>query len=168
MIHVSEGCAAVLVPNRHRPFHGLMIPSINQFGDARNARVALALPNGWVDLAAADAIPMLTRLARNPLLKAVRPMLQDLPDPTWILGAEVGRTLAALPRLGLRFDALVRPAQLPALLVNATVLGSREESSGPLIRLPAGSRTPAPKVPGRTLAAATWEASTPVRREPSP
>ena len=71
---------------------------------------------GWVDLAAADAIPTLTRLARNPLLKAVRPMLQDLPDAAWILRAEVGRTLAALPRVGLRFDALVRPAQLPALL----------------------------------------------------
>ncbi len=71
---------------------------------------------GWVDLAAPDAIPTLTRLARNPLLKAVRPMLQDLPDPAWILRADVGRTLAALPRLALRFDALVRPAQLPALL----------------------------------------------------
>ena len=35
---------------------------------------------GWVDLAAFDAIPTLTRLARNPLLKGVRPMLQDLPD----------------------------------------------------------------------------------------
>ena len=27
----------------------------------------------------------------------------------------MSRTLAALPRLGLRFDALVKPAQLPAL-----------------------------------------------------
>jgi L-fuconolactonase len=71
---------------------------------------------GWVDLAAGDAIPTLTRLARDPLLKGVRPMLQDLPDDAWILRAEVGRTLAALPRLGLRFDALVKPAQLPALL----------------------------------------------------
>ena len=71
---------------------------------------------GWVDLAAADAIPALTRLARNPLLKSIRPMLQDLPDPAWILRADVGRALSALPRLGLRFDALVTPAQLPALL----------------------------------------------------
>ena len=71
---------------------------------------------GWVDLAASDAIPVLKRLARNPLLKAVRPMLQDLPDPDWILRPEVRRTLAALPRLGLRFDALVTSAQLPALL----------------------------------------------------
>jgi L-fuconolactonase len=71
---------------------------------------------GWVDLADAEAIPTLTRLARNPLLKAIRPMLQDLPDPDWILRAEVGRALDALPRLGLRFDALIKPAQLPALL----------------------------------------------------
>ena len=71
---------------------------------------------GWVDLGEADAIPTLTHLARNPLLKGVRPMLQDLPDAAWILRAEVGRALAALPRLGLRFDALVKPAQLPALL----------------------------------------------------
>ncbi len=71
---------------------------------------------GWVDLADTDAIPMLTRLARNPLLKSIRPMLQDLPDPSWILRADVGRALAAMPRLGLRFDALVRPEQLPALL----------------------------------------------------
>ena len=71
---------------------------------------------GWVDLANAGAIPALTRLARDPLLKSIRPMLQDLPDPAWILRADVGRALAALPRLGLRFDALVKPAQLPALL----------------------------------------------------
>jgi L-fuconolactonase len=71
---------------------------------------------GWVDLAAQDAVATLARLARNPLLKAIRPMLQDLPDPAWILHADVERTLSELPRLGLRFDALVTPAQLPALL----------------------------------------------------
>ena len=71
---------------------------------------------GWVDLAAPDAIPTLTRLARNGVLKSVRPMLQDLGDDAWILRADVGRTLAALPRIGLRFDALVRSAQMPALL----------------------------------------------------
>jgi L-fuconolactonase len=71
---------------------------------------------GWVDLTDASAIPTLTRLARNPLLKSIRPMLQDLPDPAWILRADVGRSLAALPRLGLRFDALIKPDQLSALL----------------------------------------------------
>ncbi len=71
---------------------------------------------GWVDLAAADAIPTLTRLARNTLLKSVRPMLQDLADPAWIVRDDVLHALAALPRLSLRFDALVTPAQLPALV----------------------------------------------------
>ena len=71
---------------------------------------------GWVDLTARDAIPTLHRLARDPLLKSIRPMLQDLPDPAWILRDDVAHALAALPRLGLRFDALVQPAHLPALL----------------------------------------------------
>ena len=71
---------------------------------------------GWVDMKAADAADTIAELARDPLLKGLRPMLQDLADDAWILRAEVGRTLAALPRLGLRFDALVKPAQLPALL----------------------------------------------------
>ena len=70
---------------------------------------------GWVDLAAPDAIATLSRLARNPLLKAIRPMLQDLPDPDWILRADVARALSALPDLGLRFDALVTLVQLPSL-----------------------------------------------------
>ena len=71
---------------------------------------------GWVDLAASDAIATLERLAREPTLKSIRPMLQDLPDPGWILREDVGRTLSALPRLGLRFDALVKAPQLSALL----------------------------------------------------
>jgi L-fucono-1,5-lactonase len=71
---------------------------------------------GWVDMASPDAIPTLTRFARNGILKSVRPMLQDLGDDAWILRADVGRTLAALPRIGVRFDALVKPAQLPGLI----------------------------------------------------
>jgi L-fuconolactonase len=71
---------------------------------------------GWVDLEDANAIPTLARLARDPLLKSIRPMLQDLPEPAWILRADVGRTLAALPRLGLRFDALVKIEHMPTLL----------------------------------------------------
>ena len=71
---------------------------------------------GWADLAAEDADATLARLARDPLLKSVRPMLQDIADPDWILRADVGRALAVLPRLDLCFDALVTPMQLPALL----------------------------------------------------
>lgn len=71
---------------------------------------------GWVDLASQDAPATLARLAQDPRLKSIRPMLQDLPDPEWILRSDVDRNLGVLERLGLRFDALVKPRELPALL----------------------------------------------------
>ncbi|MEO8740706.1 MAG: amidohydrolase family protein [Casimicrobiaceae bacterium] len=70
---------------------------------------------GWVDLGARDAVQALSDLVANSLLKGVRPMLHDLADPAWILRAEVQPALMALPALGLRFDALVRPRELAAL-----------------------------------------------------
>ena len=71
---------------------------------------------GWADLSAADAVATLESLANEPLLKSIRPMLQDLPDADWINRPEVQPALAALPELGLRFDALVKPRELKALL----------------------------------------------------
>jgi L-fuconolactonase len=71
---------------------------------------------GWADLAAPDAVAVLTGLAANPLLKSVRPMLQDLPDPSWIARPDVQPALAQLPQLGLRLDALVTPRELKPLL----------------------------------------------------
>jgi len=71
---------------------------------------------GWVDLASPNAIPTLEGLARDRTLRGVRPMLQDLADPEWIVRPKVLRTLSSLPALGLRFDALVTPRELPALL----------------------------------------------------
>ena len=71
---------------------------------------------GWSDLAAPGAIDTLGMLAEEPLLRSVRPMLQDLVDPDWIARGDAQAALAALPRLGLRFDALVKPPNLRALL----------------------------------------------------
>jgi L-fuconolactonase len=71
---------------------------------------------GWVDLAGDDAVAALGALAIEPLLKSVRTMLQDLPDPFWIARPEVQTALAALPALDLRFDALVKPRELKPLL----------------------------------------------------
>jgi L-fuconolactonase len=71
---------------------------------------------GWVDLAARDAEVVLSQLAGDALLKSIRPMLQDLADPAWILSPEVQPALSALPQLGLRFDALVKPRELKPLL----------------------------------------------------
>ncbi|HUH91655.1 MAG TPA: amidohydrolase family protein [Casimicrobiaceae bacterium] len=71
---------------------------------------------GWADLEAPDAVVTLERLAREPLLRSIRPMLQDLADARWILRPGVQAALDALPSLGLRFDALVKPRELNALL----------------------------------------------------
>ena len=70
---------------------------------------------GWVDLLAADAPQRIARLAAQPKLKALRPMLHDLPDPEWMLQAALAPALRAMVEHGLGFDALVRPAHLPAL-----------------------------------------------------
>src|SRR5262249_52549222 len=52
---------------------------------------------GWVDLASPNAVPTLERLARDRTLRGVRPMLQDLADPEWIVQPAVLRTLSSLP-----------------------------------------------------------------------
>jgi len=71
---------------------------------------------GWVDLLAADAPQRIARLAARPKLKALRPMLHDLPDPAWILQPALEPALRALVEHGLAFDTLVRPAHLAVLL----------------------------------------------------
>ena len=40
---------------------------------------------GWVDLLAADAPQRIARLAKHVKLKGLRPMLQDIADPDWVL-----------------------------------------------------------------------------------
>lgn len=71
---------------------------------------------GWVDMEASDAEARIERLAREPLLLGLRPMLHDIKDPDWILRPKVQPALAAMARLGLTFDALVRPLHLPRIL----------------------------------------------------
>jgi L-fuconolactonase len=71
---------------------------------------------GWTDLAAPDAPARVARLASSPRLVGLRPMLQDLPDPNWILRAEVGDGLSAMAAQSLVFDALVRESQLPSIV----------------------------------------------------
>lgn len=70
---------------------------------------------GWTDFAAPDAATRIAALARNPLLKGLRPMLQNLADD-WILDPAVEPALAAMVAADLSFDALVKPRHLPAIL----------------------------------------------------
>ncbi len=68
---------------------------------------------GWVDLLALDAPARIEALARHPKLKGLRPMLQDLADPEWILNPALAPALKAMSGAGLVFDALVKPVHLP-------------------------------------------------------
>lgn len=67
---------------------------------------------GWVDLMASDAIAQIATLAQNKILRSLRPMLQDISDPDWILQPQVIAALKTLPAHNLSFDALVKPGHL--------------------------------------------------------
>lgn len=84
-------------------------------GLARAAGPAIAGVVGWVDLADPHAADEIGRLARDPLLKGVRPMLQDIAEPDWITTRPAPGCLDALTAEGLRLDALVTPRELPHL-----------------------------------------------------
>ncbi|MFT3718625.1 amidohydrolase family protein [Pseudorhodoferax sp.] len=71
---------------------------------------------GWADLLAPDAPARIEALARRPKLRGLRPMLQDIADPDWVLQDALRPALAAMARCGLAFDALVQPRHLPRLL----------------------------------------------------
>jgi len=71
---------------------------------------------GWTDLLAMDAPAAIARLASHGKLKGLRPMLQDLDDDRWIANPALRPALTAMAAHGLRFDALVLPRHLPALL----------------------------------------------------
>lgn len=72
---------------------------------------------GWVDLIAQEAPETIRRLAANPLLVGLRPMVQDIADDEWLLCPELSASLTAMARYDLVFDALVLPRHLPRLLV---------------------------------------------------
>lgn len=71
---------------------------------------------GWVDMRAPDAADVIARLSGQSRLRGIRPMLQDIPDVEWIRDPHLRPAFASLIDHGLSFDALVRPAHLPALL----------------------------------------------------
>ncbi|MGL4290594.1 MAG: amidohydrolase family protein, partial [Phreatobacter sp.] len=74
---------------------------------------------GWTDFDAADAPAAIARLAADPLLVGLRPMVQDIADDDWLAQAWLGPAFAALIAHGLVFDALVLPRHLSRLLTVA-------------------------------------------------
>ena len=71
---------------------------------------------GWIDLEAADAADQVRRRAADPLFLGVRPMLQDLADPDWILQRHLGPALDAITAERLVFDALILSHQVAAIV----------------------------------------------------
>jgi L-fuconolactonase len=70
---------------------------------------------GWTDLAAPNAAATVERAAAHPKLVGLRPMLQEMKDPAWILGRHLRPALRAMAKSGLCFDALIRPGQLKVI-----------------------------------------------------
>lgn len=71
---------------------------------------------GWIDMEDANAPETLAELAENPNLVGIRPMIQDIPDADWMLRPRLQPAFDAVCRLGLTFDALVKPVHLDSLL----------------------------------------------------
>jgi L-fuconolactonase len=71
---------------------------------------------GWTDFDAAAGVARIEALAAWNLLVGLRPMVQDIADDDWLLGAALPPLLTAMARNGLVFDALVLPRHLPRLL----------------------------------------------------
>lgn len=71
---------------------------------------------GWVDFEAGTAPGRIAALARQPKLKGLRPMIQDISDTDWMLRAELGPAYEAMIAHDLVFDALVLPRHLENVL----------------------------------------------------
>lgn len=81
-------------------------------GVARGSAGLVQAVVGWADLTVPDQVQGLTP---DPLLRGLRPMLQDIAETGWIARDDVAPGLAAMERAGLRLDLLVQPRHLPLL-----------------------------------------------------
>jgi L-fuconolactonase len=70
---------------------------------------------GWIELSDHHATHRIASLAKEPLIKGLRPMLQDIEDTNWILRPDVQPALTAMRYARLRLDLLVKPRHLPML-----------------------------------------------------
>ena len=70
---------------------------------------------GWVNLQSAAAGAQIEALAARAKFRGVRPMIQDIEDDDWMLGAQLDPAYQALCECGLAFDALVFPRHLDNL-----------------------------------------------------
>ena len=77
---------------------------------------------GWVDLRSVDVHGQLREFAAREQFVGVRHVVQDEPDPRFLLGEEFVRGLEHLHPFGLTYDLLLHPQQLPAAVELAAQL----------------------------------------------
>jgi L-fuconolactonase len=72
---------------------------------------------GWLDLADPHFPDHLARYREQPKFVAIRPMLQDIPDDSWILRPTVLANLKYIAEIGFPFEFLTFPRHLPYVLI---------------------------------------------------
>jgi L-fuconolactonase len=69
---------------------------------------------GWVDLRSTHVVDQLRELAQRPKFVGVRHVVQDEPDPRFLLGESFLHGIGKLATFDLTYDLLLYPQQLPA------------------------------------------------------
>ena len=69
---------------------------------------------GWVDLRSTHVVDQLREVAEHPKCVGVRHVVQDEPDPRFLLGESFLHGIGKLATFGLTYDLLLYPQQLPA------------------------------------------------------
>ncbi|MEI8367142.1 MAG: amidohydrolase family protein [Planctomycetia bacterium] len=69
---------------------------------------------GWVDLRSTHVVDQLREFAKRPKFVGVRHVVQDEPDPRFLLGESFLHGIDKLATFGLTYDLLLYPHQLPA------------------------------------------------------
>ena len=71
---------------------------------------------GWVDMIDSSAITVLTEFSQHPKFVGIRPMIENIDDPTWITQPALTPVVQAMIENNLTLDALVKTEHLPFLL----------------------------------------------------
>jgi L-fuconolactonase len=71
---------------------------------------------GWIDFEDPSHLAALDRFRRNPKFKGIRPMIQDIADPKWVMQSNLSWAFDALVEHNLCFDALLHSQHILPLL----------------------------------------------------
>jgi L-fuconolactonase len=88
---------------------------------------------GWIDLRAPDLDMRLRALAHHPKLSGFRHVVQDEPDPRFLLDAGFQRGVRAVLASGLTYELLVRAPQLDHVPAFLDALGEVPEVAGKIV-----------------------------------